>query len=551
MQGKIETRVGVFVLLAVAVFVYMGFKIGSFRFDRARYNQYIVYFDDISGLTRKAEVKIAGVKVGWLESISLIKDHTMKVKADVMIQKNYALYEDSFATVRQDGLLGPKYIEIYSGDPLLNKLESGGTLTRPSEESVNIDRLLHDFEGIAKNVLDVSKSVREAVGGPEGTEQLKTLVDNLSTMSEKFSNLSTIIESSFAKNADNLDAFLEIGTNFKSLSAKLETDVFPSFQNSIEKISNVFDRDFDRIAGRVESTTQVLEDAAVQAREGLRNISSVAEKIDEGKGLLGKLVNEDETYRDLKVAVAGFKNYVSKVDRMQIIFDTHSEMMHRPAENYEFEDAKGYFDIRVHPNEEYFYQISLVNSQKGFISRNEVEHSYVDEDLNPIDVTKLSTTPSTTALNSSNILETTFASDEKLKTQLRKQKLKFERNSFKVGVQVGKIYKDIALRFGLFEGSAGVGLDIDIPFKTERFRWVTTIEAFDFNGWNRKKDRRTHVKWLNKMFVMRNIYFTFGADDFISKRNANAFFGVGVRFGDEDVKYLLSSLSGAASLVTY
>src|SRR5437667_2608167 len=131
----------------------MGFKIGSFRFDRGRYNQYVVYFDDISGLTRKAEVKIAGVKVGWLESISLIKNHTMKVKADVMILKNYMLYEDAFATVRQDGLLGPKYIEIYSGDPLLRMLVAGDTLTRPSEEPVNIDKLLHDFEGIASNVL--------------------------------------------------------------------------------------------------------------------------------------------------------------------------------------------------------------------------------------------------------------------------------------------------------------------------------------------------------------------------------------------------------------
>ena len=78
---------------------------------------------------------------------------------------------------------------------------------------------------------------------------------------------------------------MEIGSNVRMLSDRLENNVFPSFQDSIEKISNVFDRDFGRIAGRVESTTEALEEAAAQARDGLRSVNSVAEKIDEGKGL--------------------------------------------------------------------------------------------------------------------------------------------------------------------------------------------------------------------------------------------------------------------------
>ena len=44
------------------------------------------------------------------------------------------------------------------------------------------------------------------------------------------------------------------------------------------------------------------------------------------------------------------------------------------------------------------------------------------------------------------------------------------------------------------------------------------------------------------MFIMRNMYFTFGADDFVSKHNANAFVGIGIRFGDDDVKYVLGSI---------
>ena len=112
MQGKIETQVGIFVLVALGIFAYMGFHVGAFRFDRANYYNYSMTFNDISGVSRKAEVKIAGVKVGWVESIDLLKNGTVQAQVNVMVLKDYNLYSDSYGVVRQEGLLGPKYLEI-------------------------------------------------------------------------------------------------------------------------------------------------------------------------------------------------------------------------------------------------------------------------------------------------------------------------------------------------------------------------------------------------------------------------------------------------------
>jgi hypothetical protein len=53
-------------------------------------------------------------------------------------------------------------------------------------------------------------------------------------------------------------------------------------------------------------------------------------------------------------------------------------------------------------------------------------------------------------------------------------------------------------------------------------------------------DRRPHLKWMNRIFFLNNLYFVFGADDFVSSTNANAFWGLGIRFGDDDMKYILS-----------
>lgn len=512
-DGKIETTVGIFVLAAIGIFIYMGFQVGAFRFDRGRYNLYTIYFKDISGLSRKADAKIAGVKVGWVENVTLHADGDMQAEVQIMVLKDYALYSDSYALVRQQGLLGPNYIEIIPGDPLLRRLEEGEKLGKPSVNPVSMDELMQQFKKIASNVEDITLSFKEALGGDEGKEQLRNIFANLNSTAERLSSFSETLDRAFGRNEENINAILELG---------------PVIKEGIEKISGAFERDFERIATRFESTGDALEEASRQARDGLKSLGSVAEKIDEGKGTIGKLINEDETYKDLQVAVGGLKNYFAKVDRMQLIFDAHTESMHRPAENYNFEDAKGYFNVRLHPNEDHFYLVQMAASEKGFVDRREIHKTYNTPNGEAVNMN---------ALNIDDATKLQFTFREKLEI--------YNRNTIKFGVQFGKIFKDIAVRFGLFEGSAGMGIDFDIPLGTDKFRWVTTLEAFDITGWNRKEDRRRpHLKWLNSMFIMRNIYLTFGADDFASKNNACVFVGAGLRFGDDDVKFLLGGAGG-------
>jgi phospholipid/cholesterol/gamma-HCH transport system substrate-binding protein len=557
LQGTIETKVGAFVLIALLIFIYMGFKVGAFRFDRSNYYQYEINFDDISGLTRKADVKIAGVKVGWIEEVQLtINDHYMKAKATIMIQKDYKLYQDARAKVQQDGLLGQKFLEIIPGSPSLDVLVTGEHFQEPSIKPVSIDDLLHQFKDIASDVQEVSESFKQALGGPDGTEQLKILIDNLTSASDNIASFSSTIDRAVQDNEIHLDSFLQLGTTIKGLTVKLEEETLPSFQDSIEKISDVFDRDFNRIATNFEYVTGSIDQAAIEAKNGLISITSVADKINDGTGLIGKLINEDEIYNDIESAVHGFKNYVTKLDRMQIIFDTHAEKMHRPAENYEFEDSKGYLNLRIHFTEDYFLVVQYVQSEKGFIHRKETLSEYTDEFNDSCLINREST--GITNQDIKNFGQEGFlqqadpafvkiiATDTILDNELdvRRRRVKLERDSGALSLQFGKTFNRVALRAGLFDGFAGAGIDIDIPLPYKDMRWVTTAELYDFNGRNRLNDRRPHFKWINRIYAMRNLYFTFGADDFASKRNASAFYGVGLRFGDDDLKYLLGGLSG-------
>ncbi len=531
MHVTVETRVGMFVLTALAILVYLGFQVGAFHFDATSYSSYIVQCADSNGLSKKAEVKIAGVKVGWIKEIQLADGPQANVT--IMVLKKYTLYRNARAVVRSQSLLGGKYLEIVPGDPGQEALASGAVLAPGGTPAPTVDDLLKKFNAIADNVERVTASFCTVFGDAQGAEQGKKTFDNLSATADRLASFSSTLERVFGRNEEQLDRFLHIGSDVNRLADRLDNDIFPSFKESIARISDVFDRDFCRIATRLESTTDALEQACIQARDGIGQASCVAKKINDGSGLLGKLVNDDGPYRDLQYATQGLRNYFAKMDRMQLVFDAHVESMHRPAENYNHSDAKGYFDVRLHPNEDNFYQLQLVSSERGYRTRHDVYKHYVDNQNRPID---------TSCMKLDDVDKLRFIYNEKLDV--------YNRNTLKLGFQFGKIFKNVALRFGLFEGAAGLALDVDMPVRTENFRWLTSLEAFDFSGWNRQDDRRPHLKWLNRMYLMRNIYLTFGADDFASKRNANVFFGAGIRFGDDDAKMLLGGMGGAGSMAT-
>lgn len=545
MRINTETSVGIFVLGALAIFFYMTFQIGVFRLDTANYKSHPVYFEDVSGLIPKSDVKIAGVKVGWVQGISLIEGQDeYRAKANIMVNKRYELRSDASAIVRQDGLLGTKYLELNPGDSLLPALKRGQALGTPGSAPTSIDSLIQKFGKVADNIEDITESVKDTLGGVDGRMQLKETFENFNLAAQKIASFSDVIDRIAGRNEDDVNAIVgdirefarELRTGFpplqediRRIANKLEIDVLPSFQENIEKIAKVFDRDFGSVAGKLESTADAIEEAALQTRDGFRSIGAVADKINEGKGLIGKLVNEDQTYQDLKVAVQGLKNYFSKIESLGIVFDSHFESMYRPAENFKYKDSKGYFDVRIHPSEDQFYIIQLMGSLKGTVKRKDIE--VVRYDANG-DVLTQSDLPALT-------------DDYRWAYPSTYQEIIRERDTVKYGFQFGKTFRDVAFRFGLFESSFGLGVDYDLPFGTNKLRWVTSLEAFDFRGRDRLNDERPHIKWINRVFFLRNFYFDFGADDFISKHNANAFMGLGLRFGDDDIKYFISRLGFA------
>lgn len=523
MQVNTETRVGIFVVIAITVFMCMILGIGAFRLSSSGYVTYTIPFNDVAGLSRKAEVKMAGVKVGWVENLVLIEPHH-KALATIMVSDKYRLYDNAYAVVRQEGLIGTKYLEIIPGDPLLPQLNPGSSLAKSGRESVSMDELLYKFQNIASHVEQITDSLKDVFTTAERNDQLHATLDNIAMAAEKFNSIATSLSTVTLSNEDAMHALI---SDFQQFARTLKEDM-PSYKESVDRFSSNIESDFSKISHHLSNSANSIELAAQEATEGFQSVASIIEKIDEGRGLLGKMVNEDELYHDIKSTVSGIKNYLAKFETLGIVFDFHAENMHRPVDNYAYADSKGYFNIRIHTSDTFFYIAQIVASERGFLNRKTVYEEYLDPMGRTIDYAMLEN--STTDLGKAN--QFAFAP----------QKIIRERYPVAFGFQFGKIYKDLAFRFGLFEGAFGVGADYYIPFSNDKIAWTMSLDIFDFKGVQRFDitERRPHVKWMNRIFFLNNLYFVFGADDFVSQSNANAFWGIGIRFGDDDMKYILS-----------
>jgi phospholipid/cholesterol/gamma-HCH transport system substrate-binding protein len=104
-------------------------------------------FDNIAGVKKGAAVQVAGVVVGQVSKIWLGDEEYANVL--LTIDKAVKLPVDSMASVKSQGLIGDKFIQLtLGGDEEL--LPEGGVIT-DTESSVDIESLISKFAfGTAK-----------------------------------------------------------------------------------------------------------------------------------------------------------------------------------------------------------------------------------------------------------------------------------------------------------------------------------------------------------------------------------------------------------------
>lgn len=149
-KTSVELGVGIFVLIGLICVGYLTIQLGKMKLLGDDHYFLNARFISVSGLKAGAQVEIAGVAVGQVDSIALDpKDNTAKVR--LKIQKNIVLTDDVIASVKTSGLIGDKYIKLAPGgsDEIL---EPGDTIT-DTESALDIEELISKYAfGDVKNL---------------------------------------------------------------------------------------------------------------------------------------------------------------------------------------------------------------------------------------------------------------------------------------------------------------------------------------------------------------------------------------------------------------
>lgn len=159
----LEFKVGLFVLVALAVLVGMVMKAGDL-YLKPGYTVRLI-LDSVNGIEKGSSVRLAGVPVGEVKSIRAVRLSDDRTIAEAMayIAQGVILEEDAELRVGTMGFLGEKYIQLMPGTPGAKILGDGGTLTGKTFSNVDdlfdagkimIDRFHHAAESIDAVVSD-------------------------------------------------------------------------------------------------------------------------------------------------------------------------------------------------------------------------------------------------------------------------------------------------------------------------------------------------------------------------------------------------------------
>jgi phospholipid/cholesterol/gamma-HCH transport system substrate-binding protein len=172
-------RLGAFIVGTMLVLATGVFLIGSKEFLFSSTYTIRSDFKNVAGLDNGAQVRVGGIPEGTVKQIVLPKrpDEKVTILMNLQHATQNVLKKDSVASIKSEGLLGDKYVEISFGSDEAPGLKSGDTIASAAPMDISdliqkTDRLLGTAQGALQNVegaADNMKSISAKINQGQGT----------------------------------------------------------------------------------------------------------------------------------------------------------------------------------------------------------------------------------------------------------------------------------------------------------------------------------------------------------------------------------------------
>ena len=199
------TKLIIFMVITVSATAVLGLTIANVSFTGS--DSYTARFSDVASLNPGDDVRIAGVKVGQVEQISIVDRQQAEVRFSV--ESDVTLPSSVTATIKYRNLVGQRYIDLEQGAGDVNKtLSPGGTIPlAQTKPALDLTELFNGFQPLFQalspnDVNQLSYEIIQVFQGEGGTVDsllastaslTTTIADKDQVIGQVIDNLNTVL----------------------------------------------------------------------------------------------------------------------------------------------------------------------------------------------------------------------------------------------------------------------------------------------------------------------------------------------------------------------
>lgn len=479
-------KVGLFLTAALILLGYLILEIEDINLFAGKARVVEASFDTVAGLDDKSAVRVAGVRVGRVDGIRLAGDRAFVA---LLLERQVELHEGAHAAIANMGLLGDKYVELYPGPASAPLLDEGAVLM--GSTPVGMDQAMERFNSIAISIDDALTAMDPTASG----ETVRNLLISLETTAE---TIRAVVQANQAQFAGTM-------RNFERFSAVLAAEL-PRMVEQSNQVLSMIEEILSENRGDARASMEQLAAATETLKKSLDHIEGISSQIASGKGTVGKLLNDETAHDELVETLASVRSGVGELtDTIGRVKRLGLELGFEGYYLDEFEDSRSEFGLTLDPRNDSnrFYQVSIVDDPRGRVSIETLDTTVIGPD----------------GTRESSSVRTVRTDDDPA-------------ISAQVGFGLGE---QTRFRAGLIESTAGAGIDLGL-FKD---RLQVSLDGFDFS---REDDLSPRMRLTGRWRIHRKAYLVGGVDDFLESDRDSFFIGAGIRWNDDDLKYLLGSI---------
>jgi phospholipid/cholesterol/gamma-HCH transport system substrate-binding protein len=265
MTTKRRDELLVGVLLLVAVLLALGGTIWIARGGLASGYPMYARFPWGAGLKQGQPVLLAGVQVGFVDKVELIPDGTITVT--LQVQSQYHIPKGTTATVEANGIFGDQLVALTPIRGATGMIAEGDTIPT-GVGSPGVAALLTKGDSIALNVRTISDEARMQLVDSGGVRDLRRTVAEMSKL------------------------VAQIGAITAEQSRQL-TETQKALRHTLASVDSA---KVDSTIKNLRATSASFEQLSRDLRETNTKVQGVVDKVSNGPGTAGKLMNDPAVY---------------------------------------------------------------------------------------------------------------------------------------------------------------------------------------------------------------------------------------------------------------